>query len=888
MGIQGLLPLLKKIHSPVNVSKFEGCTVAIDAYCWLHKGAFACADKLALGEKTDVYVYYCMKYLEYMLKKNVKPIMVFDGCRLPSKKDVEKSRREKREIYRKKAAQMLREGKRAEARECLQRCIDISPEMALELMKTCRARGIDCIVAPYEADAQLAFLCKQGIAQAIITEDSDLLLFGSQRVIFKMDHFGNGVLIESERLNEVLGISEGYYTFDKFRYMCIMSGCDYLPSLPGIGLGKASKVFKLARQTDLKVLLKKFPSTYLKMSMSVPQEYIDNFIKADNTFLYQLVFNPLTRKLGPLNPYPPEINREELHYAGPYIPADKALQIALGNINIYTMQMFAHFDPDKYVPPKAAKKTSGSLHQLSIWNKLYRVRPKFVDKETEEATRPNLQGKEQNCASKLQRKSPRKRPVEESKDTNSDTELSGMYQSTSPLKEESANRCQPEDMSVLSPRRKRARLHLASSFPEESEESDPGMEAEDTSTPQKGSSEDRVNFMASLKEAVTVVSVNTLTSPDNASPKDKENCLQSPKRNKFAVLTGKRPRFDINAKKELKSRYFSSSSDKDTTKPCTPSSEEGSVQVNQQQNCKIKQNSPVTKTQLMSPESKVKLQSPVKKTKVGLQDKVKASPGSAFSWSKFKFTKQAEKQSPKVNSQFKQIVCNKPGTKNFIQKSLSSSELLLSSGDDVIIKDVSASQPKTSCHGNSSQDSQGVAACDHDLHSTCNSVCGSIDSFCLVDSQSSQDTKPSLPSLTSTYSDTKDSQSSQDTKQSLPSLTSTHSDNTEEESQISTTSVSSPALLRRSLGGVTKSACRVSGLSRGQKTKTNASKSKAPDMKQRSIKDLFSKFSHNRSVTQLSHSEKIVIKEEDEQAMTPSSDNKVLSTMGGVQRKLLT
>lgn len=40
----------------------------------------------------------------------------------------------KREINKKKAAQLLREGKRGEARECLQRCIDISPDMALNLM----------------------------------------------------------------------------------------------------------------------------------------------------------------------------------------------------------------------------------------------------------------------------------------------------------------------------------------------------------------------------------------------------------------------------------------------------------------------------------------------------------------------------------------------------------------------------------------------------------------------------------------------------------------------------------------------------------------------------------------------------------------------------------
>jgi len=40
----------------------------------------------------------------------------------------------RRELHRKKAAQFLREGRRAEAKECLQRCVDITPQMALELM----------------------------------------------------------------------------------------------------------------------------------------------------------------------------------------------------------------------------------------------------------------------------------------------------------------------------------------------------------------------------------------------------------------------------------------------------------------------------------------------------------------------------------------------------------------------------------------------------------------------------------------------------------------------------------------------------------------------------------------------------------------------------------
>lgn len=42
--------------------------------------------------------------------------------------------------------------------------------------------GVDVIVAPYEADAQLAYLNRTRIADYVITEDSDLVLFGCHHV----------------------------------------------------------------------------------------------------------------------------------------------------------------------------------------------------------------------------------------------------------------------------------------------------------------------------------------------------------------------------------------------------------------------------------------------------------------------------------------------------------------------------------------------------------------------------------------------------------------------------------------------------------------------------------------------------------------------------------
>lgn len=58
--------------------------------------------------------------------------------------------------------------------------------MAHKLITRARAVNIDCIVAPFEADAQLAYLNLSGMAHFVVTEDSDLLLFGCSKVLLYM------------------------------------------------------------------------------------------------------------------------------------------------------------------------------------------------------------------------------------------------------------------------------------------------------------------------------------------------------------------------------------------------------------------------------------------------------------------------------------------------------------------------------------------------------------------------------------------------------------------------------------------------------------------------------------------------------------------------------
>lgn len=87
----------------------------------------------------------------------------------------------------------------------------------------------------------------------------------------------------------------------------------------------------------------------LKMpNLPITSEYIEQFKRADNTFKYQIVFDPLKRKLVPSNPYQIDPEVIDLSYAGLYYDDELALQHSLGNIDVNTREIVYNFNPDKW------------------------------------------------------------------------------------------------------------------------------------------------------------------------------------------------------------------------------------------------------------------------------------------------------------------------------------------------------------------------------------------------------------------------------------------------------------------------------------------------------------------------------------------------------------
>ena len=62
-----------------------------------------------------------------------------------------------------------------EAKRCYNAAVRITPEMYIPLINRLIERGVSYIIAPYEADVELAFLARHHLVDFVITQDGDSL-----------------------------------------------------------------------------------------------------------------------------------------------------------------------------------------------------------------------------------------------------------------------------------------------------------------------------------------------------------------------------------------------------------------------------------------------------------------------------------------------------------------------------------------------------------------------------------------------------------------------------------------------------------------------------------------------------------------------------------------
>eukprot|EP00624_Nannochloropsis_granulata_P006431 evm.model.NODE_4804_length_7516_cov_33.980576.1 len=252
MGIQGLLQSLAPVIRPhVSLEEYRGKTLAVDGATMLYRAAYIIAEDLALyspqvpSAPTSTssssnflqphrppppppppphlpsrYWPYIERRLLALLHHGITPLFVLDGRRSPLKAETDL----KRTSLRKEA---LRQGHALRARALslppthqyhaerthllsqastyFQKAVSIPRALVEDVTVRLKRMNIKFIVAPYEADAQVAWLCRVGLAHGVLSEDSDILVYVALApkpfpVLFKLE------LVEGGREG---GVEEG-------------------------------------------------------------------------------------------------------------------------------------------------------------------------------------------------------------------------------------------------------------------------------------------------------------------------------------------------------------------------------------------------------------------------------------------------------------------------------------------------------------------------------------------------------------------------------------------------------------------------------------------------------------------------------------------------------
>lgn len=310
MGISGLYDFISEcVTHRSTLTRIAGSVVAVDMPCWVHRGAITDAQNVVMfpnrpSEKINNFV---EKRLNLLKKYNITPICVFDGNKLPSKKDTNDKRRERRNEAKGKAVGLLKAGQ--DAYKMFIQAVRISDEINQGVKDVCSKAGHVVITAPYEADAQLAWLSMENRVDAVVTEDSDLFIFGTKQLVTKLDDSGKCDIVELARIDRVKELAKFDDQLKWLRYACIIQGCDYLPKgIPGFGLKTAIKLLVKAYETgdlSLKAILDK-KSSYFKQKQldKWDPDTAERLLQAENTFTHQIVIDSKTKSVKPFLPYP--------------------------------------------------------------------------------------------------------------------------------------------------------------------------------------------------------------------------------------------------------------------------------------------------------------------------------------------------------------------------------------------------------------------------------------------------------------------------------------------------------------------------------------------------------------------------------------------------------
>lgn len=254
MGIKNLLKFLSEypeLLKEKNPTEYYGKKIAIDISILLYQVVIAIRNSGSdltneKGEITSHILGLFNKTLSF-LEKGIIPVYVFDGKPPNLKHKILDVRKQ----IRKKALEKLSfDISEIDRIKYFKRSVSISRQQIDQCRELLTLMGIPYVNAPEEADSQLSYLCKTNMVYAVLTEDMDILTFGSPRIIRNLTT-SKKVPLELELKNILVSLDVNY---EQFVELCILFGCDYCPNIMDIKSSQIYQIYMKHKSMDMALI----------------------------------------------------------------------------------------------------------------------------------------------------------------------------------------------------------------------------------------------------------------------------------------------------------------------------------------------------------------------------------------------------------------------------------------------------------------------------------------------------------------------------------------------------------------------------------------------------------------------------------------------------------
>ena len=284
MGIKGLTAFLRKqypqLFEVIHISEYHHKRVAIDT------SLFMCQYKANYGNEGWLSAF--IKLVSMLRENEVHCVFIYDSGFPPEKEAERKERAEAREKMERRVCKLedaiekfqttgevdevlfeFQEKKRITINSLLRdssssqksiniraveyavnkmrrQLFNITPQDYETTKKLFDILDIPYFNAPMEAETMCSDLCIQGKVDAVLTEDTDVLAYGSPVFLTKFNTVdGSCMRIKYDQLLEIIGLES-----DSFLDFCIMCGTDYNKNINLIGPVKALKLISLYKNIE--------------------------------------------------------------------------------------------------------------------------------------------------------------------------------------------------------------------------------------------------------------------------------------------------------------------------------------------------------------------------------------------------------------------------------------------------------------------------------------------------------------------------------------------------------------------------------------------------------------------------------------------------------------